>query len=391
MQLRVTILNKTYTLNPTRDYIVGIGEDCDLPLGGIDDAPTDYVRLTFDHEQAAWLALEISINCQMTVNNQKKPYCLIKAETLININNQFMIKVCPEGGSPSLPPSSNSSTSNKMKQPLAAKVPEEPAPLDVSEHQIPIINLGLRWFKISAPSDGVGIWLHPFDLYQTYSVERDHLGRICKKLYHRVHQAVANGSLRDAKVRLFNYRKARFLHEDIRKYLLVTRDTIHGNRTTIFMRFYGYGDNLYIGLDVFSIGRINWLTFLGRILLTFLLLPFIWAIIPALFIGLLWWKIIWRINYEKKIWLAMRQEHPGKIGIGPFDLDDIFMFSKSTLHLAVMTIREVFEEEGLPIESLDYFIQQINTGDSYTFDLGGGSVSNSTIAVGMKNRIGKAE
>ena len=177
------------------------------------------------------------------------------------------------------------------------------------------------------------------------------------------------------------------MQEDIRKYLLVTRDTIHGNRTTVFMRFLEYGDNLYLGLDVYSLGRINWLWFSGRVLLTLIMFPFIWALIPALVIGFLWWKIVWRMLYERKIWLALRQEHPGKIGIGPFDYDDVVMFSKSTLHLAVMAIRDVFDEEGLPIESLDYFIQQINTGDSYSFDTGGGSLSMANVALGKGNKI----
>lgn len=360
MQLRVFVSNKTYTLSPTRDYVVGIGEDCDLPVGGMDDHPIDYLRLSFDQEQAAWLAFEIDAKCQMSVNGQRKLHFFIRSETKISVDNQFLITAIPEEVSQAQTPFSIDSNVRRNIDPLVTRNSTTITSPGYSEQRIPIINLGLPWFKISSPSDGVGIWLRSFDLHQTYSVERNKVGMIREKLYERVYQSVSNGSLNNAKVRLLKYRKTDLLQEDVRKYLLVTRDTIHGNRTTIFMRFLEYGDNLFVGIDVFSLGRISWARFSARLLFTFVLFFLSWLIIPLFLIIILWWKIVWRMNYEKKFWLALRQEHPGKIGIGPFDDDDIIMFSKSTLHLAVRAIRDVFSEENLPIDSLDRFIQNIN-------------------------------
>lgn len=387
-QLKVLILNKTYTLNPSREYVLGSGEDCDIPLVLSDDGATEYLKFIFNHEENVWYAYELSRIVCMTVNGQHMTICPIKDKIKISIVNNILITAVPEGQSGIVGTSTNTDFTNTYSSSFMGNQQNTLLASRDSELTIPTINLGLSWFKISSPIDGVGIWLHRFDLYQTYSVEREHLSNLCEKLYIRVHQAVVKGTLKDAKVRFLKFNKRKFMQEDTRKYLLVTRDTIHGNRTTVFLRFLEYGDNLYIGIDVFSLGRINWLTFLGRVLLSLILFPFIWAIIPAMLIALLWWKIIWRMNYEKRIWLALRQEHPGKIGIGPFDLDDVMMFSKSTLHLAVMEIRNVFEEEDLPIECLDHFIQQINNyGDNYSVSSGGGSLSMTNSAIGAGNKV----
>jgi hypothetical protein len=133
---------------------------------------------------------------------------------------------------------------------------------------------------------------------------------------------------------------------------------------------------------VYSLGGVRWLTFLLRVGATLALLPSIFFLLPIIPIAFLWWKIIWRFNYEKKLWLAIRQEHPGKIELGPFDSDDVIMFSKCAVHLAVTSVRDVFKEFDLPVESLDEFIVSINNfsiDNSYKVDNRGGSISNSTV------------
>lgn len=224
-------------------------------------------------------------------------------------------------------------------------------------------------------------------------VKRDRLNDLCAMLYQRVYKSVSDGTLQEARVRLLHYSKSTFTQSDTRKYLLITRDTIQGNRTTVFLRFIEFGNNLYVGLDVYSLGRINWFTFLMRVNATILLLSLFFtpspiSIIPFFLILILWWKIVWRMNYEKKPWLALRQEHPGKIGLGPFDSDDVIMFSKSAVHLAVTTVRDVFGEVGLPVDSLDEFIVSINNlsiDNSTKVDNRGGAIMHSAIGIGNKS------
>jgi hypothetical protein len=377
MQLRVSILNKTYTLNSNREYVLGCGEDCDIPLGLADANSTEYLKLVYNQVESTWYAYELNVNSCMTVDGQRTTIYPIEKEVKICISNQFFLTVVPLGEI-----GASKTTS------LTSGTQISQYPVEKFGNTIPIIELGWKWFKISSPSDGVGIRLSDFDLYQTYVVKRERLNDLCEMLYQRVFKSVSDGTLQEARVRLLQYSKSTFTQSDTRKYLLITRDTIQGNRTTVFLRFLEFGNNLYVGLDVYSLGRINWFPFLMRILVTLFLLPFTVFIIPALPIVVLWWKIVWRMNYEKKPWLALRQEHPGKIGLGPFDSDDVIMFSKSTVHLAVTTVRDVFGEVGLPVDSLDEFIVSINNlsiDNSTTIDARGATISHSAIGIGNKS------
>jgi hypothetical protein len=290
MQLRVSTPNKNYTLKPTREYreyIVGSGEDYDIPLPEVGVTSIPYLKFSYELEENCWYADELDSSSGMFIDGQHITRCPIRSEIRINIAEGIILVVSPLVISP---PSLIRETANK----------------------IPIISLGFRWFKIGSPDDGVGIRLSQFDLHQTYSIDREKLDRICQKLYDRVYQSVTGGTLREGKVRSLMFRKSTLLHDDSRRYVLVTRDTVHGNRTTVFVRFLGYGDNLYLGLDVYSLGGFNWIRFLLKVLLTGVLFP----LFP-----ILWWKLIWRITYERKFGLAFRQEFPGKIGNGPFDYE----------------------------------------------------------------------
>lgn len=248
-------------------------------------------------------------------------------------------------------------------------------------NNLPTVNLGFKWFRINSPEDGVGLWLSSFSLAQTYLIDQVNTQRICQKLYSCVINRIEEGSLGDAKNRMLIYRQNTFEYDDKRAYIRITRDTVRGIRTTIFVRFLNYGNNIYVGLNTYVLGSLNWFSLFTKAFLTFVLLapislntllsslfyfhiyknPFM-TTIAFLIIILMWWKLAWRSFYEKSIVLALRQEFPGKrIGSsGSFDADDIVLFSKSTLHLIVDSIREIFKEEDLPLDSLDDFIENIS-------------------------------
>jgi hypothetical protein len=373
MLLKVAISGKTYTLKPIRDYVLGVGEEFDIPLSVDDGDSVAYLKLAYNHEQNIWYACETNSFSRMAINGLLIHSAPIKGETRISLDNKYTLLLTPE-----------SDFQGSIK--TFHQIPQYESSSDIAV--TPIIHLGWKWIKIASPADGVGIRLPAFDLNQTYAVKRERLHDLCKHLYQQVYESVSNGKLHDSKVRLLKYTKDSLLQSDTRTYLVITRDTIHGNRTTVFMRFHEFGDNLYVGLDVYSLGGIRWLTFLLRVGATLALLPSIPFLIPIVPIAILWWKIIWRVNYEKKLWLAIRQEHPGKIGFGPFDSDDVIMFSKCTVHLAVTTVRDVFKEFDLPVDSLDEFILGINNitiDNSIKVDNRGGSIAHS--AVGASNTL----
>jgi hypothetical protein len=71
---------------------------------------------------------------------------------------------------------------------------------------------------------------------------------------------------------------------------------------------------------------------------------------------------------------SLRLEFNKSLDLGSFNLDDVVMFVKSTLHATVTSIRETFEKEGLPVESLDAFVQSINVNNinqNFTGSVGG--------------------
>jgi hypothetical protein len=270
-----------------------------------------------------------------------------------------------------------------------------------------LVNVG-GFFNLNQPSDGAGIELSSFCLYQTYRIERSEVERICKKLSETVFAEIDKGRLADARVRLTGYREN--IRNEERTYIVITRDTICKTRATIYMRFLSYGDNLYVGIDTYVLGKLNWIALVFRILLFSILgfpglggvlgafsLLFVFGnffaavatiTIPILQLTLLtylfWQKFIRRCRIERKIGLALRQEFPGVLGNGPFDLDDVLMFVKSTLHTAIDSVRDVFKEEGLPLESLDAFAQSIN--NSINISTGGGALSMVGSMIGMGNK-----
>jgi hypothetical protein len=249
------------------------------------------------------------------------------------------------------------------------------------------ISLGNKWFKIGSPEDGVGIEIPSFRLYQTYRLDRDRLAGICESLYDKVYQAVNEGSLGNARTRVVFYRKDTLELDDRRKYILVTRDTAHGIRTTIFIRFLSFGDNLYVGLDVYVLGGLNWLKFLLKLAFSLILIPWILLGIPLIVIIVIWWKLFWRVQYEGKFWLALRQEFPGKVESDSFDSDDTLMFSKTTLHMAIRVIRDVFQEEEIPLDSLDYYASSINNVSNISISTGGGAFEMIGSALGNANSV----
>jgi hypothetical protein len=374
MLLRVAVSGKTYTLKPLRDYILGSGEEFDIPLSIDVGQSIDYLKLSYNQDEKVWYVYETNSGSCMAVDGKLMHKSSIERETNICLADRYFLILTP-----------HPDVQDHQLMSLKPLNQFSHNAFNIDNTAIPIVQLGWKWFKIASPSDGVGIRLPAFDLNQTYAVNRDRLHDLCKLLYQKVYESVSNGKLQDAKVRLIKYSKSSLLQADTRPYLVITRDTIHGNRTTVFMRFHEFGDNLYVGLDVYSLGGVKWLTFLLRVGATLALLPSMLLVIPILPIVALWWKIFWRFKYERKLWLAIRQEHPGRIGFGPFDSDDVIMFSKCTVHLAVTTVRDVFKESGLPVDSLDEFILSINNisiDNSFKVDNRGGTISHSAVGIG---------
>ncbi len=267
------------------------------------------------------------------------------------------------------------------------------------------IHLGSNPSEIADPTDGAGTELPAFRLYQTYQVGKDKANRISQKLYERVFQQVNAGSLASAKPRFVkyvdNFSNNIKAYGEERKYIVITLDTFRNTRATIFMRFLSYGDYLYLGVDAYVLGKVKWRLVIRKFLISailFILLGLIKSItynqyirdhdnLPdftgvfwwfyIIFILFFWWELIKRISQNLKIQInqgslmfALRQAFQGSLNLGSFNVDDVMAFLKSTLHTGVMAVRDVLKEEGLPVETLDAFIQNINVNNNFDGSVG---------------------
>jgi hypothetical protein len=256
---------------------------------------------------------------------------------------------------------------------------------------IPIGNL----FQLRDPSDGAGLLeLEGFRLYQSYQVQGNRLDTICQKLYQKVLSEVSGGNLGDAKLYLNKYvqefqnRNSLSPLKDERLYIVITRRTPKNTQTTVFIRFHGYGSHLYLGVDTYFLGGIRWKSFLKKCFTTVIsfiifvvllglggvqdLNQFLWFIIIS-YITFTWWDLIRRIFQAKEIYIvfALRQVFMNnEVNFGTFDIDDSMMFLKPTLHTAIWAIRDILNEEELPIQTLDEFMQNININQTFTGSVG---------------------
>ncbi|MFE1747970.1 hypothetical protein [Coleofasciculus sp. H7-2] len=258
-----------------------------------------------------------------------------------------------------------------------------------------VVQIGTdKLFQLTDPTDGAGTELPRFSLYQVYPVERSKAEVICQRLYKQVFEKINTGSLGDSKALLIKYVEM----NDERIYIVVTRETPRNTHATIFMRFHGYGDHLYVGIDAYVLGRIKWSAVLWRLficlagLILLLLATAIsrsfvssygvsysrtpdmsgwWLAFGIFFVGC-WWEVIKRAiqNPKTPLSVAFRQVFQGSLNLGSFNIDDVMMFLKSTLSVGVIAVRDIFKDEGLPVEILDAFVQNINVSNVFESSVG---------------------
>jgi hypothetical protein len=264
-----------------------------------------------------------------------------------------------------------------------------------------VVHVGVSSFK--DPANSSGLYISSFSLYQTYRVGRNQVKHICEGLYQHLIEQISKRNLGDARFRVVTYREdsTGFSQNEYdnqeRTYILITRDTLRSTRATILVRFLTYGDNLYVGVDTYVLGKLNLVSFILKIFLT-VIIPW-FAIAPLSFfpginillwllylclIAFTWRGLIQRVLQVGDLGTALRLEFNKALDLGSFNLDDVVMFVKSTLHTTVTSIRDTFEKEGLPVESLDAFVQSINVNNisqNFTGSVGGVTATG-TVSVG---------
>lgn len=269
------------------------------------------------------------------------------------------------------------------------------------------------FFDRQDPTEGIGGLLIPFSFSNIYDdVEKDSkLSEVCAELYEKVLAKLQSGDLgKDIEFKLLDYKDAKQGEkEDPRRYVVITRETNRKTRITILARFLPYGNKLYVGVDSFVLGNINWQRVLGILALT--IAPFscyIFSVLPAIVqsliqsvmqslsafggsyqsssssalptmlaiiqltcccilpwmvfaIAVLWRDTIKNLRQEGNPILALRQSFNNIFNTRSFNIDDILMTVKSVLPLILGSIREVFEKHDISVKTLDEFAANLQT------------------------------
>lgn len=253
-------------------------------------------------------------------------------------------------------------------------------------------------FDRSDPAQSIGVNLPGFSLYHLYSdIDQQKLSKVSQEVYDRVVHKLQSTAPKHVSFMVVNYadHKYRAL-EGTRDYIIVTRETPRKTRATILARCLTHGNNLYVGVESYVLGSLDKWGLLRRVLfslipLLLLLCPLAFAIpavirsltagpfgdpgpgiasalgpticcaIPLfIFIIFLWLDVIRGFSQHKDLPLALRESFSRLPTDESFNIDDIFMFYKSILPSVIYSVKEVFNENGIDVRTLDEFIANVN-------------------------------
>ena len=417
MQLRIFLetTGQSWTLKPGREYLMGTSPDCDITLTPIDDSIA-YIKFKFDQVGSFWHIENLQKADFVTLlNTQRLTRSIIQTQSQLKVVGQSIV-LSPEMAvvQPQAYPQNNYPSTeqpipslNKFLQKAAGYAKKTSAGAEKiidsagDKYDKYIGNytqntqgkklIQLSRSGISSPTDGAGIPLLTFSLATTFQIDRSEVSRICKRLYENVDKKINNGSLGKGRSRIVTYCLCENPKPEYKRdYILVSYTTHDEVRTTILIRFLESGDNLFLGIDTYVLGKTNRPPVYRRICLSLLLILISpWTIFLSLIpFFLMWEKVNNRLRYGESLRVALRQEFPGKIKFNAFDEDDILMFIKTTLHAALGSIEQIFQEEGLPIDSLDSFMKQVDVGSTTVVNNYGGSIDMRGAAVGAGSNAG---
>ncbi len=106
MRLKLVLeqTNQSWTLNPTREYIIGSGSDCDIALPYVSVVASRHLKLSFNQLTNIWHAQDLGSANGTFVDNQLVSDYPIRSNTKIAIAGGIFLLAAPEGLTPAMPP-----------------------------------------------------------------------------------------------------------------------------------------------------------------------------------------------------------------------------------------------------------------------------------------------
>lgn len=108
MQLKVFSeqTNQSWTLKPQRDYVIGSGSECDLPLPYPNIVDSRHLKLSFDQSQGSWTIYDLGSSNGTYINSQRVNNYVVISQTRIGVGGGVFIVLTPEvntAPAPSIP------------------------------------------------------------------------------------------------------------------------------------------------------------------------------------------------------------------------------------------------------------------------------------------------
>lgn len=271
-------------------------------------------------------------------------------------------------------------------------------------------------WDIKDPVEFAGFHLLDFSRAHIYEVVEQPAPAICDELYSQVLNKLAQGAIGEVESQVIDYWDSKHRkREAVRKYIVIKSNTIRGTNLTIFLRFLPVGKQIYLGIDSYALGKLTWRSWLAvlirfifsSVVFFFGLTNLSWSISTVflieseqsvLIMSLAWLLSIFVLAYSpwhhvlRAFWqhwrpfLALRQNLFLSFNTHSFNEDDLLIFFKGVLPLVLFSVKEVFNENDIPIQSLDQFAQEINQAVHFHSEGGPLSIVGSIIG-GTQNKI----
>lgn len=99
MRLKLVLeqTNQSWTLNPTREYIIGSGSDCDIALPYVSVVASRHLKLGFNQLTNTWHAQDLGSSTGTFVDNQPISDYPIRSQTKLGIAGGVFLLATPEG------------------------------------------------------------------------------------------------------------------------------------------------------------------------------------------------------------------------------------------------------------------------------------------------------
>lgn len=272
----------------------------------------------------------------------------------------------------------------------------------ISKFRIQSINRG--FFDKEHPEVNLGKWWSGYARYDLYDLKTDEVEKadeIIQDLYlityENIERFIANTN-ENTKVQIIKYKDKQVPNDKERLYILIKNRTIRKTETTTLCRFYKSSNQVYIGIDSYVLGRLNWFSFIGlNLLFLCILIPTLFILLgliiadlglllyalgnfdigtlfvtifsfiskillslPAVFVGIwIWGDIIKGLNQGESLERAIRQRFHKRGKFNSFDLDDITMYLKTFYPLVIDSAEQAFRKNGIEREDIIFQLRQV--------------------------------